>query len=71
VEVSELVYFGLYMGFRINAILAIFNMLPFGPLDGAKVLAWNGLFFGVVIAIAVAVGFGLARIFPFLPTAFG
>lgn len=71
VNMPEIVYFGLWIGFRINAILAIFNMLPFGPLDGAKVLAWNGAAFGAIIAVAVAIGFGLARIFPFLPTAFG
>lgn len=55
---------GLQIGFLVNALLAVFNMLPFGPLDGAKVLAWNGLFFGVVIAAAVAIAFGLPRLFP-------
>lgn len=28
-------------GFKINALLAIFNLIPFLPFDGAKVLAWN------------------------------
>jgi Zn-dependent protease len=26
---------------RINALLAFFNLLPFGPLDGLKVLAYS------------------------------
>ncbi len=29
------------IGFLVNAILGLFNMLPIKPLDGSKVLAWN------------------------------
>jgi Zn-dependent protease len=28
-------------GFKVNMFLALFNLVPFGPLDGAKVLEWN------------------------------
>ncbi|MFH0860327.1 MAG: site-2 protease family protein [Candidatus Altiarchaeota archaeon] len=28
-------------GYRINGWLALFNLIPFGGLDGSKVLAWN------------------------------
>ncbi|MDP3982272.1 MAG: site-2 protease family protein [bacterium] len=31
----------IFYGFFINAWLALFNMIPFGPLDGAKVMAWS------------------------------
>ncbi|QSG06766.1 metalloprotease [Halapricum desulfuricans] len=30
-----------YLGAIINALLAGFNMLPFGPLDGKKVMRWS------------------------------
>jgi Zn-dependent protease len=59
---SEVIFYGLYMGFSINALLGIFNMLPFGPIDGAKVLSWSAVAFGVLIAIAALIAFGLPRL---------
>lgn len=38
--IFELALVGL-MGIRINAMIAAFNLLPLGPLDGVKILAWN------------------------------
>ena len=43
------------MGWKVNAMLASFNMLPVGPLDGKKVLAWSPVFFFLLIGI----GFGI------------
>lgn len=40
-------------GVLINLFLAAFNMLPFGPLDGNKVLDWNPAVFGVVFIPSV------------------
>ena len=34
-----------------NLFLGLFNMLPFGPLDGLKVKDWNETAFYVVILI--------------------
>jgi Zn-dependent protease len=45
------------IGFMVNAMLAFFNMLPAGPLDGKKILAWNPAVFAVVILVAVCVLF--------------
>jgi Zn-dependent protease len=66
----SLVIFGLVMGYYVNAILGAFNMLPFGPIDGAKILAWSGPVFGVLIAIAIGIAFGLPRLIPGLPALF-
>ena len=30
-----------FVGLEVNAFLGAFNLIPFGPLDGAKVLRWN------------------------------
>ena len=36
----------------INLILAGFNMIPFQPLDGSKVIVWNkGAYFGIILTI--------------------
>ena len=47
-----LFYLGM-IGFQVNAMIAFFNMLPFGPLDGKKILRWNPVIFVVVIAITL------------------
>ncbi len=39
---------------HLNSFLAVFNMLPIGPLDGGKILKWNGLVYGVMIGVSVA-----------------
>ena len=38
----------------VNAFLAVFNLLPFGPFDGRKILSWNKTYWGVAFAIALA-----------------
>jgi len=41
------------LGFKINAFLGFFNMIPFGPLDGRKVAEWS-MPVWVIIAGALA-----------------
>ncbi len=39
-------------GLLINAWLAVFNMIPFGNIDGEKVLKWNKLAYGILLLIS-------------------
>jgi Zn-dependent proteases len=54
------------MGYGINSWLGLFNMIPFGPFDGAKVLNWSPIPFGIAALIGVALVFGRSQIFGFI-----
>lgn len=56
---SSLWYSIFYQLAHLNAFLALFNMLPIGPLDGAKVLRWNPAIFIALIGASVALLFGI------------
>jgi Zn-dependent protease len=45
------------ISYQINSWLALFNLLPIGVLDGAKVLAWNKKVWLLLIAIAALLFF--------------
>lgn len=56
---SLLLYQTCQLGFRFNAFLGLFNMIPAGPFDGAKVLDWSPLVFGITVAIGLVLTFVL------------
>ena len=56
---GSLLAYGLYTVVYFNSFLAIFNMIPLMPLDGAKVLQWN---IGIYIIALVGMGALLAYV---------
>ncbi|MFX0209744.1 MAG: site-2 protease family protein [Candidatus Hodarchaeota archaeon] len=46
-----------FTGVWLNAFLGVFNMIPFGMLDGAKVLAWDPKIWVSIIGSLIAIGF--------------
>lgn len=43
-----------YYGFMINSWLALFNMIPAGQFDGAKVYAWDKLVYAIMVVTSLA-----------------
>lgn len=62
----ETSFIGKILGFvcLINALLGTFNLLPFGPLDGMKVIRWNGIVWAALFIIAIIM---MILIFPIAP----
>jgi len=50
---NPLVHSILYITAYINGILALFNLIPFGILDGQKVMAWNVKIWALAIALSL------------------
>ncbi len=49
-------------GAYVNAWLAIFNLIPFPPLDGQKIFAWNIKVWALVLVIAIVAFIGCMSI---------
>ncbi len=43
-----------HYGQTINSWIALFNMIPFGFFDGAKILRWDKKVYGAMVAAAIA-----------------
>lgn len=48
----EIVFRILAQGFYVNIWLAFFNLLPFPPLDGSKIISWSPLVWGLMLLIS-------------------
>ena len=46
-----------FYGFLVNTWLALFNMIPFGNFDGAKILRWNKFVYGIFVFIVLLLMF--------------
>ncbi len=56
-ELAFLIYQIGFIGVSLNVFLGLFNLLPIGVLDGAKVLDWDGRIWGSLIGSFIMIGF--------------
>lgn len=65
-ELALLLLFAGMTGVWLNVFLGVFNLLPIGVLDGAKVLAWDPKIWVALIGSLIVVGFFGGGFIPFL-----
>jgi len=53
-------HYALYLAARISFFLALFNLMPFPPLDGMKVIAWKPKYWVVTLAVCLLGYFAIA-----------
>ncbi|NJD51609.1 MAG: site-2 protease family protein [Candidatus Methanoperedens sp.] len=60
---APIVYSVLQTAAFINVFLAGFNMIPFGPLDGAKVWRYNRMLWGIMMFVTIILFLKINRFF--------
>ncbi|MFH1101303.1 MAG: hypothetical protein V1726_04635 [Methanobacteriota archaeon] len=60
-------FLGRMVGFvcLVNALLATFNLLPLGSLDGKKVIQWNGIIWAVLFILALILTVAILQRLPY------
>jgi len=53
-QISIVFGFAFAFGVLINSFIAVFNLIPFGILDGFKVFSWNKVIWAVAFSISLA-----------------
>jgi Zn-dependent protease len=61
---QDLMWFVFAFGVLINSFIALFNLIPFGILDGFKVFLWNKAIWAVVFSASVVLTIYSYTIFP-------
>lgn len=56
-DVGILLFQAGLIGVWLNTFLGLFNLLPIGMLDGAKVLAWDGRIWAALVGTFLVIGF--------------
>jgi Zn-dependent protease len=56
--------FVFYFGLLINSFIALFNLIPFGVLDGYKVFLWSKMIWAVMFSISLALTIYSYVVFP-------
>ena len=56
-----------FTGVWLNTFLGMFNLLPIGILDGAKVLDWDGRIWVALVSTFIIIGFFSGAVFLFFP----
>ena len=64
-EIPLFVFIG-PLGVWLNVFIGVFNLLPIGVLDGAKVLAWDPKIWVSLVGSLIAIGFFGGGFIPFL-----
>jgi tetratricopeptide (TPR) repeat protein len=50
---SSILMFAVWLGYKINVWIGLFNLIPIPPFDGEKIIQWNKIVYGSLVAITL------------------